>query len=182
MWTKLFVAPDIRYCKGIWSMRVLLRYLLITRYPNLHLSSRTTHYKTKSEIKCMKRPMGLFFGWPSFFRSLNRQIAGTCSKVPAGLQPLYDRMMRQVQQLKCKDPEFCRLVLSTMTLAYRPLHLLELGILSGLPVEIVGNLDSTVKIVGKCGSFLTIREDYIYFIHQSAKDYLDSNTSEAIFP
>ena len=90
--------------------------------------------------------------------------------------------MRQIQQLKCKDPEFCRLVLSTMTLAYRPLHLLELGILSGLPVEIVGNLDSTVKIVGKCGSFLTIREDYIYFIHQSAKDYLDSNTSEAIFP
>jgi hypothetical protein len=103
-------------------------------------------------------------------------------KMPAGLQQLYDRMMRQVQQLKRKDPEFCGLVLSTITLAYRPLHLLELGTLSGLPGQISNNLDSIVKIIGKCGSFLTIREGYIYFIHQSAKDYLDSNASGAIFP
>jgi len=91
-------------------------------------------------------------------------------------------MMKQIQQLKRKDPEFCRLVLSTMTLAYRPLHLLELGTLSGLPREISHNLKIIVKIVGTCGSFLTIREDYIYFVHQSAKDYLDFNASELIFP
>lgn len=102
-------------------------------------------------------------------------------EVPADLNPLYDRMMRQVQQLKRKDPEFCRLVLLTMTLAYRPLHLLELGTLSGLPEQISKNLDSTAKIVVKCGSFLTIREDYIYFIHQSAKDYLDFNVPGTIF-
>ena len=90
-------------------------------------------------------------------------------------------MMRQVQQLKRKDPEFCRLVLLTMTLAYRPLHLLELGTLSSLPGQISKNLDNTAKIVAKCGSFLTIREDYIYFIHQSAKDYLDFNASGTIF-
>jgi hypothetical protein len=102
-------------------------------------------------------------------------------EVPADLHPLYDRMMTEVQQLKRKDPEFCRLVLLNMTLVYRPLHLLELGTLSGLPGQISNNLDSIAKIVGKCGSFLTIREDYIYFIHQSAKDYLDSNAS-TIFP
>ena len=33
-----------------------------------------------------------------------------------------------------------------------------------------------------CGSFLTIRDDYVYFIHQSAKDYLTINASSTIFP
>ena len=33
-----------------------------------------------------------------------------------------------------------------------------------------------------CGSFLTIREDTIYFIHQSAKDYLDTSVDHSIFP
>ena len=34
-----------------------------------------------------------------------------------------------------------------------------------------------------CGSFLTIRDDYVYLVHQSAKDYLgDAKVSAAIFP
>ena len=33
-----------------------------------------------------------------------------------------------------------------------------------------------------CGSFLTIRDNYVYFIHQSAKDYLTINASAIIFP
>jgi hypothetical protein len=33
-----------------------------------------------------------------------------------------------------------------------------------------------------CGSFLTIRDNYVYFIHQSAKDYLTTNASAIIFP
>jgi hypothetical protein len=45
---------------------------------------------------------------------------------------LYDRIMKQIQQLKRRDPEFCWHVLSTITLAYRPLHVLELGALSGV--------------------------------------------------
>src|SRR3954466_14559148 len=41
--------------------------------------------------------------------------------MPPELEPLYDRMLHQVEQLQRKDPEFCRLVLSTITLAHRPL-------------------------------------------------------------
>ncbi|KAL4923402.1 WD40 repeat domain-containing protein [Aspergillus undulatus] len=34
-----------------------------------------------------------------------------------------------------------------------------------------------------CGSFLTIRDDHVYLIHQSAKDYLsDDKVSAAVFP
>ena len=33
-----------------------------------------------------------------------------------------------------------------------------------------------------CGSFLTIRDSYVYLIHQSAKDYLSTNASATTFP
>jgi hypothetical protein len=103
-------------------------------------------------------------------------------EMPPGLEPLYDRMLRQVQQLQRKDPEFCRLVLSAMTLAYRPLHLLEVGALSGLPSKISTNIDNIMRVVNKCGSFLTIREGIIYFVHQSVKDYLFGKAVDQIFP
>jgi len=51
--------------------------------------------------------------------------------MPPELEPLYDRILRQVEELYRRDPEFCRLVLSTITLAYCPLHLLELGAVVG---------------------------------------------------
>jgi hypothetical protein len=102
--------------------------------------------------------------------------------MPPELEPLYDRMLRQVEQLQRKDPEFCRLVLSTITLTYRPLHLLEVGALSDLPPQISSNLDKVVKVVNKYGSFLTIRDNRTYFIHQSAKDFLLENAFDRVFP
>jgi hypothetical protein len=109
-------------------------------------------------------------------------VLDVLQEMPSELEPLYDRMLRQVQQLQRKDPEFCRLVLSTMTLAYRPLHLLELGALSDLPEQIATNLDKVMKVVNKCGSFLTIRENRTYFIHQSAKDFLLGKAFDRMFP
>jgi hypothetical protein len=37
-------------------------------------------------------------------------------------------------------------------------------------------------MVRRCGSFLTIREETIYFIHQSAKDYFASGDGRRILP
>jgi hypothetical protein len=68
---------------------------------------------------------------------------------------------------------FCLQVLSTMTLAYRPFHSLELAVLAKLPKE-VSCEQNLRKIVLRCNSFLTIRDDTIYFIHQSAKDFLSA--------
>ncbi|KAH6955659.1 hypothetical protein BKA56DRAFT_638112 [Ilyonectria sp. MPI-CAGE-AT-0026] len=100
-------------------------------------------------------------------------------ELPADLVPLYDRMTKQIQQLKRQDYEFCQLVLSTVALSFRPLRLLELGILSGLPGWMIPSISSIVEM---CGSFLTIKDDYIYLIHQSANDYLRTNAPAAIFP
>jgi hypothetical protein len=44
------------------------------------------------------------------------------------------------------------------------------------------DLESLKEIIGLYGSFLTIREETIYFVHQSAKDYLLINAFDEIFP
>jgi hypothetical protein len=102
-------------------------------------------------------------------------------EMPTKLHELYDRMLNQIQQLPRGNPEFCRLILSTATVAYRPLHLDEIGILSGLPRQISGSAKNVRDIVAMCGSFLTVRDNQVYLIHQSAKDYLSRRASADTF-
>ena len=102
-------------------------------------------------------------------------------ELPEKLDDLYSRMMQQIQNLKRKNPEFCRLVLSAATLAYRPLHLTELAIVSGLPAEIASHPSRVRRVVALCGSFLTVKESVVYHIHQSVKDYLSGRASRALF-
>ncbi|KAM5347487.1 hypothetical protein ACJ41O_010492 [Fusarium nematophilum] len=103
-------------------------------------------------------------------------------EVPTGLEELYARIMKQIQQLERGDPVYCRLVLSAATLSYRPLHGLELGVLTGLPEEILSKAESFRGLLSMCGSFLTVRDDRVFIIHQSAKDYLSDKVTTIIFP
>jgi hypothetical protein len=96
---------------------------------------------------------------------------------PLSLKDLYSGMMRPIQQLDRKDLDFCYRILSTMTLAYRPLHLSELAIFAGNPNQI-----PLTSMVERCASFLRIREGVVQFVHQSAKDYLSAHKDLEIFP
>jgi hypothetical protein len=69
-----------------------------------------------------------------------------------------------------------------VVLAYRPIHLKELDSIISLPEELLDDMTSLEELVGLCGSFLTIREGFIYVIHQSAKDYLSTHAEPNIFP
>ncbi|KAH8430190.1 uncharacterized protein LDX57_007860 [Aspergillus melleus] len=101
--------------------------------------------------------------------------------VPTGLDGLYARMIDHIKKLAAQSREYCQLVLSATALAYRPLQLLELGVVSGLPNKIAGNVKDTEKIVKRSGSFLTVRDKTVYFVHQSAKDYLIEKGGQNIF-
>ena len=90
--------------------------------------------------------------------------------IPPGLSELYDYIMARIEKGVMRDPQYCKDVLVTTVLAYRPLSLSELTILAGLPSNI-----NPRTIVKKCGSFLTTRENTVNLIHQSAKDYLEKN-------
>lgn len=89
-------------------------------------------------------------------------------------------MLERIRQLKPQESEFCQLVLSTAALAYRSLHLCELGVLSFLPEHISCDIGNVERVTQLCGSFLSVRVDYVYLIHQSVKDYLTADASSSI--
>jgi hypothetical protein len=103
-------------------------------------------------------------------------------EVPTGLKEVYHRMMKQIKQLGRQDPERCRQILATIIATYRPLHLQELSVLSGLPSRPHNVNQTTATIVRMCGSFLTIWEDNVYIIHQSARDFLSEEARYDLFP
>ena len=110
------------------------------------------------------------------------EVLQVLDEVPLELRDVYHRMIQQIKQLQRQKPELCRQVLSIVIAAYRPLHLQELYVLSGLPTQVPDINQSTAAIVKMCGSFLTIRDDTVYIIHQSAKDFLCQEASPEIFP
>jgi len=103
-------------------------------------------------------------------------------EVPTELKDVYYRMIQQIKGLRRQYPELCRRVLSTVLATYRPLHLQELYVLSGLPTRVQNVNQATTAIVNMCGSFLTIREDNIYIIHQSARDFLSKEARHDLVP
>ncbi|KAK4173966.1 hypothetical protein QBC36DRAFT_389340 [Triangularia setosa] len=67
------------------------------------------------------------------------------------------------------EPQDCKTVLVVTSLAFCPLSISELSILSDLPLDIA---ETAVEM---CGSFLTIAKGIVNLIHQPAKDYLEKN-------
>ncbi|KJZ70285.1 hypothetical protein HIM_10329 [Hirsutella minnesotensis 3608] len=88
------------------------------------------------------------------------------------LDTLRDR--RGIENVEEVDPQDCKRVLVCAALAFRPLSLCELIALAGLPPKI------TVRAIELCGSFLAAREETVFLIHQSAKDYLDENFEDRL--
>ncbi|KAI9770859.1 MAG: hypothetical protein M1839_003022 [Geoglossum umbratile] len=99
---------------------------------------------------------------------------------PPGLDSLYERMMEQI--CNSEDTDLCKEILALITTVYRPITLKELTSLVETLEDMVDDLDSLREIISLCGSFLTIREGTIYFVHQSAKDFLFTKAFDKVFP
>jgi hypothetical protein len=108
-----------------------------------------------------------------------RTIARLAS-FPPGLDAVYGQMMKQIYE--SKDSELCKRILASIAAVYKPITLLELKSLIEMLEESSDDLESLQEIVNLCGSFLTIKQDTIYFVHQSAKDYLLEKASGEICP
>jgi WD40 repeat protein len=109
-----------------------------------------------------------------------RKALSTLQDLPPGLHDLYARMMDQILQTEDEeDQHFCLRILRSATLAFRPLLTEELITTAGLPLEL---LDSGIlNLIELCGSFITVRKGILYFIHQSAKDYLAADGTQKLF-
>ena len=112
-----------------------------------------------------------------------RKTLAKLNGFPPGLSSLYVRMMQQICNLvDIDDTDICKRVLALVAIVYRPITLEELASLIGMHEEIADNLESLEEIIGLCASFLTIRQGTVYFVHQSAKDFLVAESFNDIFP
>ncbi|OAG06300.1 HET-domain-containing protein [Paraphaeosphaeria sporulosa] len=97
---------------------------------------------------------------------------------PPKLDSLYKRMMDQISE--SDGAKICRQVLASTAILYRPIAVPELVALVE-QLEDLDDLESVREIVSLCGSFLTLREDIVYFVHQSAKDFLFAKAYNEVF-
>jgi hypothetical protein len=102
------------------------------------------------------------------------------SEFPPGLNPLYTLMLEQIRQTDIAH--LCEDLLATMTVVYRPIALAELTSLGDMLIDISSDEQAVIEVVRLCGSFLSIRNSTIYFVHQSAKDFLRNYAGNMIFP
>ncbi|PYH78380.1 WD40 repeat-like protein, partial [Aspergillus uvarum CBS 121591] len=96
-------------------------------------------------------------------------------KNPAELSELYENMMVRIEN--GHHPEFFKSVLEAACFASRPLSYAEIQVLSGLPSKY-----KPEGFVSKCGSFLTVEDETVHVLHNSARehllDYFNSRVSE----
>ncbi|EUC41350.1 hypothetical protein COCMIDRAFT_8917 [Bipolaris oryzae ATCC 44560] len=110
-------------------------------------------------------------------KTSKRHVQKRLTQFPPGLDALYERMMNQVGV--SEDADTCLQVSALAAVSYRPITISELVTLAEKVQE---NADDVEEIVSFCGSFLTLREGIVYFVHQSAKDFLLTKAVSQIFP
>ncbi|KAI0103259.1 hypothetical protein GGR51DRAFT_573428 [Nemania sp. FL0031] len=94
---------------------------------------------------------------PHILAGLKRDVSG-----------LYGQMQATIQGLEKGEKEFCNRVLSTASIVFYPLSLLELAELIKLPGDV--NLKA---VIGKmCFTFLKVIRERVCFKHSTARDYL----------
>ncbi|KAI1015425.1 hypothetical protein LB504_010980 [Fusarium proliferatum] len=106
-----------------------------------------------------------------------RLVIEELHKFPTSLTALYQAMMNRITN----SPEADRLkqILALVCVAYRPITSDEIPSL----VESMAayDEDDVKDAIASCGSFLTLQEKDIFFVHQSAKEFLQSQARTTIF-
>ncbi|KAJ4248634.1 hypothetical protein NW757_008283 [Fusarium falciforme] len=107
-----------------------------------------------------------------------RRVEEELRKLPKGLPDLYKLMMDRI--LTSSESDRLKAVLAAACLAYG--HLKSKDMIDF--VDLMAGYDEmeVEDTIGSCGSFLTYQDGAVYFVHQSAKEYLLKEGSGHIFP
>ncbi|TGO85296.1 hypothetical protein BPOR_0411g00050 [Botrytis porri] len=87
--------------------------------------------------------------------------------LPPGLNALYQRMLDQI--MHSEDAELCRSILAVVSTVYRPVTLDELMAFVDMLDRVFSDYEALSEIIGLCGSFLTLRERTIFFVHHPGR-------------
>ncbi|KAL8417027.1 hypothetical protein RB596_007224 [Gaeumannomyces avenae] len=89
---------------------------------------------------------------------------------PPGLEDLYRRMLEQISS--STEATMYQDLLALNLVAYRPLSVHELSSVAPKIWAMASDAEGLAKMFQLCGSFLMIRDNTIFWVHQSARDYL----------
>lgn len=98
------------------------------------------------------------------------------NELPSGLTPLYrtilDDILMRAQNVAEEDRESIISILRSMSVAFRPLTIFELGMAADLPDEYRTNRSALEDFVRICGGLVLLRHDTVHFVHSSARTFL----------
>ena len=144
------------------------------------------HYPKALRVKVTKifqdRANGTFL-WVGIVAKMLRKYRATeveaaLDLFPPGLEKIYDRMLLQID---VDRRETAAQILLWVVMAVRPLTLAELGAVFGPAPSAYFDRDGFIRDqVLCCGYFLTIKEQEVNLIHQSAKEYLRKEVNKSI--
>ncbi|KAK3617365.1 hypothetical protein LTR56_025331 [Elasticomyces elasticus] len=101
-------------------------------------------------------------------------------RLPPGLDELYAQMWRHI--CASDNDDLCKSLLSTVAVLYRPATLAELTCVTEALSEVSNDPAAVTSMIEHCGSFLTVREDHVYFVHESAREFLSQAVSSELYP
>ncbi|KAG8531939.1 uncharacterized protein KY384_003575 [Bacidia gigantensis] len=114
-------------------------------------------------------------------RVLSVNTMKVLSQLPSGLTPMYERIMEQILVPEDEElVEIAKSIFRAMVVAFRPLSLGELGLVADLPTEHRHNIPVISEYVSQCGSMVTVRDHVVYFVHLSAKTFIQTMSSTQI--
>lgn len=105
------------------------------------------------------------------------KVLATIQDSPPGLAAFYRRAFNQLYEGESALVKGCARLLKAMMLAYRPLHIEEVGSVTGLYNQLI----AIEAWVNRCASFVKRQGTNIEFVHQSARDYLAGKDGQSIF-
>jgi len=139
---------------------------------------RKVHDDVAKELR--QKAEGTFLWVALVFKQIEQcgayEVLERVREISSGLDKVYEQMMCQIIKRNDGDSKLCKRLLVIEVNTYRPLQLPELVRLAALP-----KLASHRNIVRIC-DLLTIGGDdnVVYFVHQSAKDYLTKHAKSYI--
>lgn len=142
--------------------------------------------KTKSDVRdyLSSNANGTFLWVALVCQNLEKlsrlNIIAKLKTFPPGLDSLYERMMQKLDS--SDDVNLLRQILALVTVVCRPITLQELTSFVGTPENIANDLELLREIIKLCGSFLALQGHTIYFVHQSARDFLLKSMDSKICP
>ncbi|EON96144.1 putative ankyrin repeat domain-containing protein [Phaeoacremonium minimum UCRPA7] len=112
------------------------------------------------------------------FKKTVKGVDAALDTLPETIEEAYEKMLN-----RCTEPDQARRALQILLAAYRPLRLSEMKVAVGITPEasslddldLEEDEDFKLRLRDWCGLFVSVFDDKVYFLHQTAREFLIAN-------